>query len=118
MSLSNTSITEAMIIRENTIVFIRVWSYLMIIFGTFSHVSNIYVFTRPSLRSNSCSWYFFAATISGFCVVTISTPLRLLSLGYAIDYFSSSSAACKILTLIVMWARAQYAWFIALACVD
>ncbi|UJR12765.1 hypothetical protein I4U23_016939 [Adineta vaga] len=118
MSSSNTSITEAMIIRQNTIVFIRVWSYLMIIFGTFGHISNIYVFTRPSLRSNSCSWYFLAATISGLCVVIISTPLRLLSFGYSIDYFSSSVAACKILTFIVMWVRAQYAWFITLACID
>ncbi|UJR38723.1 hypothetical protein I4U23_031388 [Adineta vaga] len=118
MSSSNISITEAMIIRQNTVVFIQVWSFMMIILGTIGHIINISVFTRPALRSNSCSWYFLAASISGFCVVIISTPLRLLSLGYGINIFSFSSAACKILTFIVMWARAQYAWFIALACVD
>ncbi|UJR06814.1 hypothetical protein I4U23_011101 [Adineta vaga] len=118
MSSSNTSITEAMIIRQNTIVFIRVWSFLMIGLGIIGHIANVYVFTRPTLRSNSCSWYFLAASINGLCVVTIITPLRLLSFGYSINLFSISSAACKILTFIVMWTRTQYAWFIALVCLD
>ncbi|CAF1450406.1 unnamed protein product [Adineta ricciae] len=118
MSSTNTSITEAMIIRQNTIVFIRVWSYLMISFGTIGHAGNIYVFTRSTFRSNPCSWYFLAATISGISVVTITTPLRLLSIGYSINAFTSSSTACRILTLIVMWPSSQYGWFIALTCVD
>ncbi|CAF1206502.1 unnamed protein product [Adineta ricciae] len=118
MSSSNVSITEASTIRQNTIIFVQVWCYLMISLGTIGHTCSVYVFTRPTLRSNSCTWYFLAASMSGAGVVLINIPLRLLQAGYAINIYTNSLIACKVITFIQQWTRAQYAWFTALACVD
>ncbi|CAF1512252.1 unnamed protein product [Adineta steineri] len=118
MSSSNTSIAETDIIKDNTIKFVLIWCYLMLTFGIIGHTLSIYVFTRPVLRPNPCSRYFLASTISGFCVVLINIPLRLLQYGYNINIFTNSVIVCKIVTLLLNWTRAQNAWFTALACVD
>ncbi|UJR19840.1 hypothetical protein I4U23_022973 [Adineta vaga] len=52
---------------------------------TIGHLLNIYVFTRPTLYSNSCGRYFLAATISGMLVVLEYLSVRALQLGYNID---------------------------------
>ncbi|CAF0726124.1 unnamed protein product [Adineta steineri] len=118
MSSSNTIATEADIIKADGIIFYQVWCYSMLTFGIIGHTLSIYVFTRPVLRSNPCSRYFLASTISGCFVVLINMPLRLLQLGYNINIFTNSIVVCKIVSLLLLWAKAQNAWFTALACAD
>ncbi|CAF1239581.1 unnamed protein product, partial [Adineta steineri] len=118
MSSSNTTTTEADIIKADGIIFYQVFCYSMLAFGIIGHTLSIYVFTRPVLRSNPCSRYFLASTISGCFVVLINMPLRLLQLGYNINIFTNSIIVCKIVSLLLLWAKAQNAWFTALACAD
>ncbi|CAF0817229.1 unnamed protein product [Adineta steineri] len=118
MSSSNTITTEADIIKADGIIFYQIWCYSMFTFGIIGHTLSIYVFTRTVLRSNPCSRYFLASTISGSCVVMITIPLRLLQLRYNINVFTNSIIVCKIVTLLLNWTRAQNAWFTAMACAD
>ncbi|UJR17297.1 hypothetical protein I4U23_004192 [Adineta vaga] len=120
MSSSNTT-TRAEInafIYAND-VFSRFWSYLLICLGTTGHALNIYVFTRSILRSNPCTRYFLAATISGIFCTYINVLLRLIQNLYP-DYnpFGYSTASCKILSYIVYCSRCVTSWFIVLASID
>lgn len=86
-------------------IFYQFWSYLMICLGIIGHSLSVYVFTRPTLRSNPCVRYFLAATISGFFVTLVNVPLRLLQAMYNYDAFGYSNLSCKLLTFIVSWSR-------------
>lgn len=105
MSSSNTTTMDTDAIKRTTVMFAQIWSYLLIFLGTIGHSLNIYVFTRPALRSNPCIVYFFASTISGISVTFINIPLRLMQQVYNIDAFAYSNTSCQILTWIVLWTR-------------
>ncbi|UJR18043.1 hypothetical protein I4U23_004944 [Adineta vaga] len=99
--------------------FQRIWSYLLIVLGTVGHVLNVYVFTRPTLRSNPCARYFLAATIGGIFCTYVNTLLRLLQSIYPnYNPFGYSTASCKILTFIAYCFRCNTSWFIVLASID
>ncbi|CAF1411486.1 unnamed protein product [Adineta steineri] len=119
MSLSNATVAEINALRYGNMIFFEFWSYLLICLGIIGHSLNIYVFTRPILRSNPCTRYFLAVTITGSFVTIFNMPLRLIQLMYpAYNPFGYSIASCKILSFIVMCARAFPCWFIALASID
>ena len=106
MSSSNSSLAQISALNYANSVFYQIWSYLLIVFGTIGHILNIYVFTRPSLRSNPCTRYFLAATISGIFCIYINTLFRFLQTLYpSSNPFGYSSASCKILTFIVFCSR-------------
>ncbi|CAF2371503.1 unnamed protein product [Rotaria sp. Silwood2] len=113
MVSANISASEIVAIDEIGIKFVSIWCYLMLILGLIGHTLNMCVFTRSSLRSNPCSCYFLAATVSGICVVTINIFLRLLQtvmnefLHYQLTNFFSFG-----------FHRALYAWFIVLTSID
>ncbi|CAF4160203.1 unnamed protein product [Adineta steineri] len=64
MSLSNASLAEINALHYGNIIFYQFWSYLLVCLGTVGHSLNIYVFTRPILRSNPCTRYFLATAIA------------------------------------------------------
>ena len=105
MSSSDTMNAEVDAVKYIMIMFAQIWSYSVIILGTIGYSLNIYVFTRPTLRSNPCGRYFLASSISGFFITNVSIPLPLLQFVYNVDLFGYSSAACKIFTFIVFWTR-------------
>ncbi len=105
MSSSNTSSSDVDAIKYTNSMFSQIWSLLLICLGTIGHSLNIYVFTRPRLRSTPCVRYFLASTLTGFGVTYVNVLLRLLQVLYNIDAFGYSTASCKILTLVVFWAR-------------
>ncbi|CAF0881318.1 unnamed protein product, partial [Adineta ricciae] len=90
----NTTISDAMIIKENTLMFIRVWCYTMIELGSVGHASSVYMFTRPPFRSNPCTWYFLASTISGSRL-----PNAWFIALACIDRFSCSSSVATLCAL-------------------
>ena len=92
-------------IRYITTIFVQIWSYLLLMLGTIGHSLNIYIFTRPSLRSNPCVRYFLASSISGFLVVYVNVLLRFLQQKYNLDAFGYSDASCKILLFLVLCTR-------------
>ncbi|CAF0953639.1 unnamed protein product [Adineta steineri] len=119
MSLSNATLAEINALHYGNMIFQQFWSYSMVCLGIIGHSLNIYVFTRPTLRSNPCTRYFFAATISGILIIPTNFMLRLLQMIYpAYNPFGYSTASCKILSFIVICARAFPCWFIALASID
>jgi hypothetical protein len=136
MSSSNASLDEINALRYGNMIFYQFWSYLLICLGTFGDSMNIYVFTRPVLRSNPCARYFLAAAICGLLVIPANVLTRLLQMIYpAYNPFGYSSASCKILTFIALCAkyglcflnmhrtfccsyRDNPSWFVTLASID
>ncbi len=99
MTSSNITILqlEANEFHYISMMFIRCYCYLIMPLGTVGHLLNIYVFTRPSLRSNPCVMYFLAATVFGFLIVCHNLPVRLIQVGYTdMDPSAYSILFCKI----------------------
>lgn len=100
MSTSDATISYINALHYSTSMFLQIWSYLLIVLGTIGHSLNIFIFMRPTLRSNLCTRYFLASPISG-----INVSLRLLQQIYGIDVFQYSNLSCKTITFIVLWAK-------------
>jgi hypothetical protein len=95
MSSSNTSFIDAVNdVKQNMIIFIQIWSVCIFALGVVGHAFSIYVFTRRELRSNPCSRYFLASTLSGYVVVCFTVPLRMLQISYNINVFIYSLPVC------------------------
>ncbi|CAF1486220.1 unnamed protein product [Adineta ricciae] len=89
----------------------------LLIFGTFGNLLNIYVFTRKTLRRNSCVQYFLCTTIVSFVALYVGLMTRLLN-GYNHDYTSYSSILCKIRYFLTYLSLYCTSWFITFACFD
>lgn len=92
-------------INRSMTLFVEIWCIPLFVFGVVGHALSIYVFTRREFRSNSCTRYFLASTISGCGVVYLLVPARFLETGYNISIFISSILLCQILTYIFLWLR-------------
>lgn len=106
MASSNISTAAAIAdLKRNMILCIQIWSFCLFTLGLIGHSLNIYVFTRPKYRGNSCARYFLASSASGYAVVCLIIPLRLLQICYQIDVFVSSVAMCSILSYLLGFIR-------------
>jgi len=106
MSSSNTSFSEAIAdLNRNMSLVVQIWTFVIFAFGIFGHSLNIYVLTRPKFRFNPCSRYLLASSISGYAVVCIIIPIRLLQISYNIDVFVYSVPMCQILTYAFYWLK-------------
>ncbi|UJR12411.1 hypothetical protein I4U23_016588 [Adineta vaga] len=91
----------------------------MIPLGIVGHSLSIYIFTRPSLRTNPCTIYFLGATIFGIITSCFTLPMRLIQSGYIdMDPAVRSLVACKIIWFFLQSIRSLAFWLIALACAD
>ncbi len=105
MASSNTTDDSLNAINTMAIMFTRCWCMIMFILGLIGHSLNISVFSRPTLWSNPCIRYLTASTISGYLIIFINLPIRLLQYGYNINLFISSVILCKILPYLLSWIR-------------
>ena len=106
MSSSNVTIALAVQNEINTInSFIILWARclypIIVVFGVVSNVLNIYVFTRPVLKRNSCCMYFLSSSFAALIYTVINLPLRTLQVGYNIDPTAYISAICKLKYIFV-----------------
>jgi hypothetical protein len=106
MSLSNVTVSS----EANTLNRIAdqsvIWGDgICFIFGGFGFLSNIYVFTRPSLRGNPCSMYFLSSSIAGLIFLLVSVPFRVLQFGFNIDPTYYLLGFCKTEYYITYPAR-------------
>jgi hypothetical protein len=93
---------EANNLNYIAMMFIRYYCYVVIPLGTVGHLLSIYVFTRPSLQSNSCSMYFLAATIFGLLHTCYVLPMRMIQSGFIdTDPGAYSVVFCKITWLLL-----------------
>jgi hypothetical protein len=96
----------------------RIVPIIQIILGTFGNIMNILIFTRRSLRNNSCSIYFLALSINNLFVLYVALLTRLLASGWQIDPSESSNVLCKLRLFFIYIALCQTQWFIVLASID
>ncbi|UJR12677.1 hypothetical protein I4U23_016851 [Adineta vaga] len=89
----------------------------LLIFGTFGNILNILIFTRKTLRKNSCVQYLLSTSIVSILILYIGLMSRLLN-GYNLDYTSYSSILCKIRYFISYLCLYCTSWFITLGCFD
>ena len=115
MSLVNVSISQ---LNAAASVIGLVMLFVNFIPGIIGLVFNILVFTRPNLRREPCSLYFFSATCFNLFVILVVLPVRTLSNSFNIDMTNYNLGICKIEYFTFYSARATACWFIVLACVD
>lgn len=86
--------------------------------GIVGLVLNIIVFTRPTLRHEPCSLYFFSSTCFNIFVIFIVLPVRIVSNSFDIDLADYNLGICKIEIYSFHVTRTIFCWLIALACID
>ncbi|UJR08889.1 hypothetical protein I4U23_013144 [Adineta vaga] len=87
-------------------------------FGVVCNLLNVYVFTRPNLRTNPCCMYFLSSSIAALLFTVFNFPLRTLQLGYSIDPTVDSQIFCQLKSYLTFSWRALAIWFLVLASVD
>jgi hypothetical protein len=103
-------------IATTTIVVIL--SCINFLFGAIGLLFNVLVFTRPFLRREPCSLYFFSSTCFNLFVIFIIVPVRIVSEGYNLDLANYYLGICKIEMFAFYTTRTISCWSILLACVD
>ncbi|CAM4821686.1 unnamed protein product [Rotaria magnacalcarata] len=106
-SLNNTNgiATALNAINWSSMMFTRFWCIRMFILGFIGHSLNMCVFTRPKLHLNPCARHFIALAITGYAVIFIILPIRLLQFGYSRSLFIAPVAMCKFLTYLFSCIR-------------
>jgi hypothetical protein len=90
----------------------------ILVAGTIGNLLNCLIFTRRSLRQNSCSIYFLASSISNFLAIYFGCLTRLLG-SFNINPVASQMALyCKSKTFLTYIGLASSTWFIVGACAD
>ena len=96
----------------------RLGPIIILVLGTIGNFFNIIIFTRRSLRKNSCSLYFLAGSIVNFVVMYVALLTRYLATSWNIDPSATNPIWCKIRYLLIYPALSLALWFIVLACLD
>lgn len=93
-------------------------SSINFVLGAVGLVFNVLVFTRPPLRREPCSLYFFSSTCFNLFVIFVVIPVRILSGGFNIDMANYNLGICKIEFFAFYVTRTIPCWLIASACLD
>ncbi|CAF1468050.1 unnamed protein product [Adineta steineri] len=97
--------------------FNRYFSILIFLFGTIGNLLNCLVLSRPSLRSNPCTFYFLISSIANIISITSGLPSRILS-GWNMDITSTNAFLCKFRAFIMFVSRSIAFWLVAFAAID
>lgn len=102
---TDASLITALTLYTMSRMFSQYWCIIMFILGVIGHTLNLMVFSRPTLSSKACIRYFMASAMTGYLMVFITLPVRLLQLGYGISLVVKSEILCKLLTFLFSWLR-------------
>ncbi|CAF3641273.1 unnamed protein product [Adineta steineri] len=91
---------------------------IQITLGTVGSLFNIIIFTRRSLRSNSCSLYFLAGSINNLFVVYLTFLPRYLAANWGYDPTTTNNVWCKLSSFLKYPFLALTLWFTVLASMD
>jgi hypothetical protein len=86
--------------------------------GIIGNTLNCFIFTRRSLRRNSCSIYFLASSITNFFGIFFGCLTRILSTFQINPPSSQMGLYCKSKTFLTYIGLASSTWFIVGACAD
>ncbi|UJR13150.1 hypothetical protein I4U23_000174 [Adineta vaga] len=90
----------------------------IIVLGTFGNLFNLIIFTRRSLRTNPCSWYFVADSIANLLCVYVVVVVRYLAISWNIEPAATSVFWCKLRAFLMYVSLGLSSWFIVLASID
>lgn len=93
-------------------------SFFNFVLGAVGLTCNIFVFTRPTLRRQPCSLYFFSSTCYNFYVILVVIPVRIVSNNFNIDLANYNLGCCKFETFSFYTTRTISCWLIASASID
>jgi Co/Zn/Cd efflux system component len=104
----------------NTIAFWfnRIIPPFQIVFGIVGNLLNMILFTRRSLRTNSCSIYFLASSVNNIFVVFTAILVRYLAINWNLDPSQRSTALCKLQVFFVYASLSIVLWLTVLARMD
>jgi hypothetical protein len=97
---------------------LRYMPLITIVTGTIGNILNCLIFTRRSLRRNSCSIYFLASSIANFLTIYFGCLTRLLSSFNINPPLTQMALYCKTKTFLTYVGLAGSTWFIVGACAD
>ena len=97
---------------------LRYMPLITILTGTIGNTLNCLIFTRRSLRENSCSIYFLTSSIANFLPIYFGCLTRLLSTFDINPVPSQMALYCKTKTFLTYLGLASSTWFIVGACAD
>ncbi|CAF2350855.1 unnamed protein product [Rotaria sp. Silwood2] len=89
----------------------------LLIIGTLGNLLNVYVFSRPHLRHNTCVLCLLLSSLLNFLVLIFGVFIRCL-IGYNLDLTYNSSIFCKIRHYVIYVSQSVSLWLIVLACFD
>ncbi|CAF1353336.1 unnamed protein product [Adineta steineri] len=115
MSSINTTIDQINAASAGMVVFLSVINFVPGLIGV---VFNLIVFTRPTLRQEPCSLYFFASTCLDLYVILVIIPVRIVSNGYNLDWANYNIAVCKLEFYGFHVPRSISCWIVLMACID
>ena len=90
----------------------------ILVTGTIGNILNCLIFTRRSLRQNSCSIYFLASSIANFFSIYFGCLTRLLGTFGIAPSASQMGLYCRSKTFLTYIGLAGSTWFIVAACAD
>lgn len=70
--------------------------YCLLITGIIGNGINIRIFSKYNYRKTPCTFYFLIGSICNMLIILINLSSRLLTVGYEIDWISTSIVWCKI----------------------
>jgi hypothetical protein len=97
---------------------LRYMPLVTIVTGTIGNILNCLIFTRRSLRQNSCSIYFLASSVANFFAIYFGCLTRVLSSFNINPPLSQMALYCKTKTFLTYIGLAASTWFIVGACAD
>lgn len=97
--------------------FLRYAGTIIVILGFIGNFLSIFVFSRKSLRSRSCSMYFLALNVSDIWVLVGFTLENLLPNGYGIQLLSSVFM-CKFVVFLIYASTDISNYLLTLAAID
>ncbi|CAF2044974.1 unnamed protein product [Rotaria magnacalcarata] len=86
-------------------------------FGIIECLLNLIIFSRPQVRTTSCSIYFSTASIDHLLALLVSNGTTFYSMNNS-DSLTQSIIFCKLRSYIFQICLIISRWFIVFACID
>ena len=91
---------------------------LLLLFGLIGNVLSCLVFLQRALRTNPCTWYFLAASLSNLAFLSTSLPPLLGAWNKDWNLMNTVGGLCKLTVFVLVTARSLSLWLIVLATID
>ncbi|CAF1260658.1 unnamed protein product [Didymodactylos carnosus] len=90
----------------------------LLLIGDLGTIFNCLIFRQPALKSNPCSMYFLASSVSQLFSFNFGLLTRILSFGFTIDPSNTSLFYCKLRSYLSILVPLFPRFYILLACLD